>query len=170
MADSVEVTTIKMRGIEYPVYVDNYGRFHTTIEGHDLASDTLREVQTQAERVPRRKVAVRFAVVDEPGNAGRNRTEIRPGGVRFATATGFHATSTDSLLVDFDGQRKGVMSGSRIHNAVQVDYGSELDEIRALLDADAAARKAVLDWISAHAVDVHQLVRDELNKAGDDGE
>lgn len=157
----VEIAKITLRGVEYPVYVSAHGRFTAIVEDHELTSATLRDLITQSERVPRRKVHVDFHVV-HPGQPRGRLHDARPGSVSHGVATGFHATNTESLLVDWDGQRKGSMSGRRIDNAVRVGSGSERVEIEELLAAKDAADQAVYDWIDAHAIDVHEEVRNAL--------
>lgn len=168
VTDPVRVTTIQLRGVGYPVTVDEHGVFRATVEDHELHSSNLRELITQAERVPRRKVAVRFAVVS-PGSPRSRLSAPRPGRITFGTATGFHATSTDSLLVDYEGQRRGQMSGRRIENAVRFASEEEADEARALLEAKDQADQALYDWIDGHAFDVHAAVREALGGVNLDG-
>ena len=164
----VQITVISLRGAEYPVYVNKYGAFRATVEDHELSSDNLRDLRAQAERVPRRRVAVRFAKVILP-YSGRITKGIRPGTVQHGTATGFHAANTDSLLVDWDGaSRKGSMSGSRIDNTVLIDNEQQQLTIEHLLEAELKARREVAEWIEAHAFDPHAAVREALARAGDD--
>ena len=161
--DGTRVTAISMRGADYPVYVSASGLFSAVVEGHDLRSDTLRGLVTMAGRVPRRKVAVPFAVV-HPGTGPGRVTSGRPGSVSKGVATGFHATETDSLLLDFAGQRKGMLSGPRVENAVQFGSPEQEAEIAALLRAEDEARQAVRDWIREHAFDLHAAVREALGE------
>lgn len=157
------VATITLRGVSYPVTCDGYGVFRTTIEDHDLSSRELRDLITQADRVPRRKVAVEFWQVNGVYEARDGR--IRPGEIRHGYATGFHATNTEALLLDIDGQRKGAMSSSKVHNAVRATP-SELHDIDYLLETQASATQAVREWISEHEIDLHDEVRAALTAAG----
>ena len=163
------VSTIRLRSVEYPVTCDSYGVFRASVEGHELNSQTMRDLMTQADRVPRRKVAVRFAVVS-PGAPPTRMSPGRKGTVSRGTATGFHAISTNSLLVNRDGaKRNGAMTGERIENAVAIDADQEATVLNLMKDA-AKAELAVTEFIAAHAIDVHQLVREALAKGDDDDE
>lgn len=155
------ITHITMRGVKYPVFCNSHGWFTTIVEGHELTSPTLGELRVVADRVPRRKVGIRLARITTP-YSGRLTEGVQPGSVTFGTATGFHAVNTDSLLIDWDGQRKGSQSGSRIENAVQIRNPSEQAEIENLLTAELKAMAATRAWIEAHAFDPYEAAREAL--------
>ncbi len=144
--------TITLRGIDYPVSLDEYGTFHATVDEHHLAAAGFRDLRHKAEELPRRKVSVRF-------------TKLRPDrSLVRGTATGMHSDGR-KVLVKWDAGKSEQISYCDRDNIMHPLDQEQETFLTDLLSRQKDISAAISAFTAEHQMDLPAAVQQALKES-----
>lgn len=155
---------LKVRGVKYPVSLDEAGQFHASADGHACAAATLKELETKLAGMTKVQLSIRFGRPEQ--------VSYKPGDVviRTGTVTGIHKTQ-QTLLVKWDDGHRESLRSYQARNQFRELTAQEAAEYGELVSAQLEAKRKMDEFVRAHTIDLWETANTLANpRPGTDDE